>query len=45
MKSQKVNKKKQFSAWKRANFLGGRHPLYSEAGVSSLQTTHLPQHR
>lgn len=24
---------------------GGREPLYSEAGVPSLQTTHLPQHR
>lgn len=24
---------------------GGRTPLYSEAGVSSLQATHFPQHR
>ena len=29
----------------RGTLSGGRQPLYSEAGVFSLQTTHFPQHR
>ena len=34
-----------FSAWEAEELFGGRQPLYSEAGVFSLQTTHFPQHR